>query len=191
MYMFLKTNKIPNDTDWINTTSLSSEYVVLIAGFKTLQDKLKNIDSSINLYVCYDRNLSKVQYSLLLSRDYIKSNSNCLDTILNDIDSLRHFKIVKYREPSSLFSTLLNENDTINAEQIRFIVKSINSKFDVCLITTKPIKQSTKDIIIQNVIGEKIYQNQINNIEFKVSSDYNLNTKTIEETRSFFKIKDK
>jgi hypothetical protein len=189
MYTFLKTHQIPIDTDWTNTTAYSSEHVILIAGFKTLQDKLKNIDSLINVHICYDRHESKVQYSLLLSRDFIKSNSNCLDTILNDIDSLRHFKIVKYREPSGLFSTQINDNDTINADQIKFTIKPANSKFDICLITTKPIEQSTKDIIIQSVFGEKVYQNQINNIEHKVSTDKNLNAKTIEETRSFFKIK--
>ncbi len=163
------------------------EYTIDTSVFKTLNRKIAQYDSCIVVHINY-RPKAKHAFEILLTSDYKKGCTSSIDKIFSDIDTLKHFYIVKYRPAEGPFSGYMNGTDTINPEQIKFTVNPTGNKYDVVFYTTKVIGKSSKEYLTQDIFGEEVLLKKINKIDYRVLKDTTIRTKSIQEIRKYFGI---
>jgi len=165
------------------------EYTIDTLAFKTLNSKIAQYDSCIVVHINY-RPKAKHPFEILLTSDYKKGCTSSIDNIFSDIDSLKHFCIIKYRPAEGLFSDYVNDKDTINPEQIKFTITPVGDKYDLTFYTTKSIGQTSKEYLTQDIFGEEVLTKKINKIDYRILKDTTTGTKSIEDIRKYFGVSD-
>lgn len=165
------------------------EYTIDTSIFKELNRKVAQYDSCVVVHINY-RPKAKHPFEILLTSDYKKGCTSSIDNIFSDIDSLKHFHIVKFRPADGLFSGYINDKDTIDPEQIRFAINPAGDKYDLIFYTTKSIGQTSKEYLTQDIFGEEILAKKINKIDYRILKDTTIRTKSIQEIRKYLGISD-
>ena len=165
------------------------EYTIDTSAFKILNSKIAQYDSCIVVHINY-RPKAKHPFEILLTSDYKKGCTSSIDKIFSDIDSLKHFYIVKYRPAEGLFGGYINDKDTINPEQIKFTINPDGDKYDLIFYTTKSIGPTSKEYLTHDIFGEEVLAKKINKVDYRILKDTTIRTKSIQEIRKYFGIPD-
>jgi hypothetical protein len=177
-------NENRGESDW-------TEYVFEGGIMGSLNERVHELASCIKIYYLYNPSQNPY-FGILLTTDFDTSCSiNIVDSLFSDIDSLDHFKIVKYRFPGSLFSGFVNEKDTLYPADISFKTLPAGEKFDVIMYSKRKYGYDTNELLKEHIFGEEVFLRKINSIKIQSPPDTTQNLKTIEEMRAFFKIKDR
>ena len=154
--------------------------------FKILNRKIAQCDSCISVRITYTPK-QRIQFGILLTSDYNKSCVSSIDEIFSDIDSLKHFRLVKFR-PAKTFGELINGNDTIKANQLRFTDTPHYDKYNLTIYFPKPVTEDSKDLLIHDIFGEEVLEKKIDSINYKVLKDTVPNSKSVRDIQDFFNV---
>ncbi len=106
--------------------------------------------------------------AILVSANDDRSLAAAVDSLFTDIDSLRHFEILKYYPRLMNFSTVLYVNDTIEAENLFFLYSSVNDSIDLTVYYNKEVTVETQYLLIKDLFGEKIVLKTIRSYDYRV-----------------------
>ena len=168
-----------------------TEYVFEGGIMGSLNEKVNELDSCIKVYYLYNP-IQNPYLGILLTTDFDnRCSTNTIDSVFSDIDSLKYFQIVRYRLPEGLFSAFLNEKDTVYPADISFKTIPAGEKFDIVMYSKRRYSDKTNELLKEHIFGEEVFLKKIESIRIQTPPNTPQNLKTIQEIRSFFKIKDR
>lgn len=106
--------------------------------------------------------------AILVSADDDRNLTAAVDSLFADIDSLRHFEILKFYPPGMDFSTTLYVNDTIESDKLFFLYSNINDSIDLIVYYNKGITNETQQLLIKDLFGEEILLKVIRSVDYRV-----------------------
>ena len=182
--------KIKPDTGNDNLHSVTLRAYQLDDGiFHVLNSKIKSYRDCIGVEYFF-RSKERRPFEILLTP---YGNAQCvgaIDSIFSDIDSLKTFQIVKFRPPSKKYGGWNYEfqdgtkttKDDILPDDIAFKVMQDDDKYDLTVFLSKKISQLTKDVLVEDILGEEIQLKTIKNTKYIISKDSvkaNMNTQQL------------
>jgi hypothetical protein len=171
----------------LNKENFHRDYYITDGILGVLREKIKSYKDCIELY--YIRRVQSKGPAILLSPEFDKNCINGVDSIFNDIDSLKYFKIQKYHPPEELFSMFVVKNDSLNPAEIFFKLTPQENVFDLDIFIKKDIPDEAKDLLLSSIFGEEIILKRLRNINYKVTTNIPPGAKTIQEIRERFGIR--
>jgi hypothetical protein len=172
-----------------NETLDSKEYQFESGYIGKLTDKIHEYDSCIQVYYLF-KPQEQPAYQILLSTDYNKKCLSAIDSIFNDIESLKHFRIVKYQPAGGMFSSFIVESDTVRAEEIRFKARPNQNKYNMEIFVSKKLSELTKENLLSSIFGEEVRLKKLDAVRFTVKKDSVMESMTLEDVRKFMGVKD-
>jgi hypothetical protein len=172
-----------------NETLESREYQFESGYIGQLTGKIHDYDSCIQVYYLF-KPQEQPAYQILLSTDYNKKCLSAIDSLFNDIDSLKHFRIVKYQPAGGMFSALIVESDTVRAEEIRFKARPNQDKYNMEIFVSKKLSELTEECLMSSIFGEEVRLKKLNAVRFTVKKDSVIESMTLEDVRKFMGVKD-
>lgn len=180
---------IKKDPRLRDNSTFQVEYTIDTLQFRTLNNKIAEIDSCIVAHIIY-KPREKKSFEILLTSDFKTKCSNAIDNLFLDIDSLQFFQIIKYRAANTNFGELINEPDTILPQHVKFSIQPSGNKYDLTAYFTKQFKQTTMRYLIEEIFGEEALEKRIDTIDYKILKNEREKTlKSIEEVQAFFNTK--
>jgi hypothetical protein len=158
----------------------------------TLTRKINNLDSNLLIsYEYHPRNNKK--FAIKITSDRKKSTIKVIDSLFNDIDSLKYLEIIKYNPPNVEMSKYINEDELgkqiiIDPEQVNFKLTNEKSKIILSCFIKKEIPISMKQDLIYDILGEEIILKQVENIQFFDERKNDTSLISIKNLRRYFKI---
>ncbi len=187
---FIKRENINNEIG-INTISKGwFFYDSTMLGILT--KKISSIDSNILFsYEYHPKNNKK--FAIQISSGRNKTTVNAIDSLFNDIDSLKHFEILKYIPPDVEMSKYINEDEMrrqiiIDPKEVFFKLIKNNSKYILICFIKKQIPISIKEDFIYSILGEEIILKKIDSIKFFDERKNDTSLISIKTLRRNFKI---
>lgn len=153
-----------------------------------LSQKIHHYDSCIEVYYLYEPD-EQPKLQILLSPNFNSKCTNAVDSIFADIDSLKYFRLVKFRQAGSLFSAYLVEEDTIWANELWFKPIPNHHKYDLDVYVTKNLSNHTKEALLSSVFGEEVQLKKLNIIRFVVRRDSINSLMGLRDIKKFFGVK--
>jgi hypothetical protein len=187
-YFIQKVKKSALNEALANETLVSREFQIEEGFIGQLTKKIHDFDSCIQVYYLYKPE-DQPSFQLLLSPDYNKKCVPAVDRIFNDIDSLKHFRIVKYKPAEGLFSAFIVEKDTVRPEDLKFKPVQKKELYDLDVFVTKNLSGLTKETLLSSILGEEVQLKKVNTIRFIVSPDSLNGSMRLADIRRFFKVK--
>jgi hypothetical protein len=154
----------------------------------TLVSMIHNYKNCMEVY--FERRALTKLPAILLSAEYDKDCVDAVDSIFNDIDSLKHFEVIRFHKPGRLFSGFEVDNDIVTPEDVSFRFIPQGDRYRMEVNFRKQISAKTNDLLLQSVFGEEVLLKRISNIKYVITKEKIPETKTIEEARILFKITD-
>jgi hypothetical protein len=172
-----------------NETIVSREFQFEDGYLGQLTNKIHDVVSCIQVYYQFIPQ-QRPSFQLLLSAGYDRSCVKAVDSLFNDIESLKHFKIVKYQPPGGAFSDFIVEKDTVKPEGLRFLPIKNKLFYDLDIIVPKKLSNITEEMLLAQIFGEEVQLKKINTVRFKVSQDTMSGSIKLNDIRKLFGVKD-
>jgi hypothetical protein len=189
---FYFSQRIKEDTSQklsANENLTSKEYQFESGYLVQLTGKIYNYDSCIQVYYLY-KPLEQPAYQILLSPDYNKKCLSSIDSLFNDIDSLKHFRIVKYQPAGGMFSAFIVDSDTVSAEELRFKAIPNQSGYNLEVFVNKKLSELTEESLLSSIFGEEVRLKKLDAVRFIVTKDSVIESMNLEDVRKFMGVKD-
>jgi hypothetical protein len=172
-----------------NETLDSREYQFESGYIGKLTNKINDYDSCIEVYYLY-KPQEQPSYQILLSPDYNKKCLTSIDTLFNDIDSLKHFRIVKYQPADGMFSDFIVESDTVKAEEIYFKIIPNKEKYNLEVFVNKKLSDLTEESLLSSIFGEEVRLKKFDTVRFIIKKEPVVGSMTLKEVRKSMGVKD-
>lgn len=181
---FAKSDTSANKAD---SEIITREYVLTNGICGALNDQIHNLAACIKVIFLL-RPKSNPYFEIFLTPEFDTACVKLTDSIFADIDSLRHFRITKYRWPTGPFSKYITETDTIEPKDIAFALSRSKDKYDVTVYMKNPTTQDTKETLKNEIFGEEILLKRIKSVKFGRLTDTTKGLKSLEEVWKLFGI---